>query len=277
MEKKKILENWKLSDSPYFLYINKEKIMEENKSKFYSLMVVGDNPLEMIKKYDATMEVEPYVKYRYDDAGKIKKKAIKLMQDIIDNSDKVSLTNIMIDYLKERIKNLISISDFEYYSTLTDGLEINSDGDAITTENPDGKYKTCRVGKNLCIPLTLKDGSSSFSAKAGDVDWGKMHMANCDLYRISWELYNGEREPQNSQEKSIYDNIKNQKRYFEAFENVENYIKYNCSYWNYAYLDNNGWHDASDRKNYEWITSFYDKYVLPLKYGDVVTIFECSI
>ena len=155
MGKKKILENWKLSDFPYFLYINKEKIMEENKSKFYSLMVVGDNPLEMIKKYDATMEVEPYVKYRYDDAGKIKKKAIKLMQDIIDNSDKVSLTNIMIDYLKERIKNLNSISDFEYYSTLTDGLEINSDGDAITTENPDGKYKTCRVGKNLCIPLIL--------------------------------------------------------------------------------------------------------------------------
>ena len=53
MGKKKILENWKLSDFPYFLYINKEKIMEENKSKFYSLMVVGDNPLEMIKKYDA--------------------------------------------------------------------------------------------------------------------------------------------------------------------------------------------------------------------------------
>ena len=64
---------------------------------------------------------------------------------------------------------------------------------------------------------------------------------------------------------------------FEAFENVENYIKYNCSYWNYAYLDKNGWHDASDRKNYEWITSFYEKYVLPLKDGDVVTIFECSI
>lgn len=251
--------------------------MEENKSRFYSLMVVGDNPSELIKKYDMTTNVEPYVKYRYNDAGKIKKKAIKLMQDIIDNSDKVSLTNIMVDYLKERIKNLSSISDFEYYTTLTDGLEINSDGDAISRENPDGKYKTCRIGKNLCIPLVLKDGSEVFSAKAGDVDWGKMHMVNHDLYKLSWELFNKEREPQNEEERKIYDNIKNQKKYFKAFKNLDNYLKYNCSYWNYAYLDKNGWADASDHKNYEWITSFYKKYVRPLKDDDLVTIYECSV
>ena len=111
-------------------------------------MVVGDNPDEMIKKYDSTMKVEPYIKYHYDDAGKIKKKAIKLMQDIVDNSDKVSLTNIMIDYLKDRIKILKGMSDFEYYTSITTDMDINENGDAITTENPDGKYATCRIGKN---------------------------------------------------------------------------------------------------------------------------------
>ena len=90
--------------------------MEEVKNRFYSLMVVGDNPDEMIKKYDSKLKVEPYIKYHYDDAGKLKKKAIKLMQDVVDNSDKVSLTNIMIDDLKDRIKNLRGMSDFEYYS-----------------------------------------------------------------------------------------------------------------------------------------------------------------
>ena len=47
--------------------------MEEVKNRFYSLMVVGDNPDEMIKKYDSKLKVEPYIKYHYDDAGKLKK------------------------------------------------------------------------------------------------------------------------------------------------------------------------------------------------------------
>ena len=39
--------------------------MEEVKNRFYSLMVVGDNPDEMVKKYDSNLEVEPYIKYHY--------------------------------------------------------------------------------------------------------------------------------------------------------------------------------------------------------------------
>lgn len=250
--------------------------MEEVKNRFYSLMVVGDNPDEMIKKYDSKLKVEPYIKYHYDDAGKLKKKAIKLMQDVVDNSDKVSLTNIMIDYLKDRIKNLKGMSDFEYYSSLTNEMEINENGDAITTENPDGKYNTCRIGKNLCIPLKLKNGSEAFTARAKDVDWAKMHMVNTDTYKVVWELFHGERKPQNEQEETIYDNIKNQKKYFNGFNDVDDYINYSCSYWNYAYLDSKGWVDASDYKNYDWITSFYKKFVSKLKDDDIVTIYECS-
>ena len=250
--------------------------MEEVKNRFYSLMVVGDNPDEMIKKYDSKLKVEPYIKYHYNDAGKLKKKAIKLMQDVVDNSDKVSLTNIMIDYLKDRIKNLKGMSDFEYYSSLTNEMEINENGDAITTENPDGKYNTCRIGKNLCIPLKLKNGSEAFTARAKDVDWAKMHMVNTDSYKVVWELFHGERKPQNEQEETIYDNIKNQKKYFDGFNDVDDYINYSCSYWNYAYLDSKGWIDASDYKNYDWITSFYKKFVSKLKDDDIVTIYECS-
>ena len=55
------------------------------------------------------------------------------------------------------------------------------------------------------------------------------------------------------------------------------YVRYSSSYWNYAYLDENGWVDADDAKSMnEWITTFYNKFVTQLKPTDIVTIFECS-
>lgn len=250
--------------------------MEEVKNKFYSLIVVGENPDEMLKQYDLKLEVEPYVKYHYKDAGKLKENAINLMQDVVDNTDKVGLTDMMIDYLKDRIKNLKYMSDFEYYTSLTGELTYDENGDAISTENPNGKYVTCKIGRNLCIPLKLKNGDEVFSAHVKDVDWDKMHMVNKELYTIAWELFHEERIPQNNQEKQIYENIKNQKKYFESFDCVEDYVNYNCSYWNYAYLDKNGWVDASDYRNYEWITTFYDKFIKKLKDDDIITIYECT-
>lgn len=248
----------------------------QEKSQFFSLMVVGDNPDELLKKYDSNLKLEPYIKYHYKDAGKLRKKSIKLMQDIIDNKDKTALNDITIDYFKERVNALKNMSDFDYYTCITTGLNFNKDGDAITTENPDGKYKTCRIGKNLCIPLKLKTGKEVLQAKAKDVDWVSMHLINQDVYKAAWELFHKEREPKTETEKTIYENVKNQNRYFENFDSEDKYVEYNCSYWNYAYLDEKGWLDADDHKNYEWITKFYDKFVKKLKPDDLVTIYECT-
>lgn len=245
-------------------------------SNFFSVMVVGNNPTELLKMYDINNKVEPYIKYHYADASKLKKKSIKLMQDVIDNNDKTTLSDIVIDYFKERIKMFNSMTDFEYYTSITNGLSYNNDGDAVTDENPNGKYLTCNIGKIFSIPLKLKNGSEAFQAKAGDVDWSSMHMAKQELYETAWDLFHKIREPKTDTEKQIYENIKNQRKYFDSFESKDLYCKYNCSYWNYAYLDKNGWIDADEHKNYEWITSFYDNFVKKLKDDDTVTIYECS-
>lgn len=239
-------------------------------------MVVGDNPDNLIKKYDKNTKVDNYIKYRYKDAGKLKKKAVKLMQDVIDKADNGALSDAVIDYFKERVKVIKKMTDFEYYAIITDGMSINADGDAESDVNPDGKYTTCRIGRNLCIPLELKDGTTAFQAKAGEVDWKKMHMVRKELYSTAWKLYHKEIEPSTEEETKIYNNIKNQKRYFSGFKNEEEYVDYNCSYWNFAYLDENGWSDASDYKNFDWITNFYNRFVLTLKDTDLVTIYECT-
>ena len=65
--------------------------MSEADSGVFTLMVVGDEPDEIIKKYDANLEVEPYVKYHYKDKEKYRKKAIKIAQEVVENSDETLL------------------------------------------------------------------------------------------------------------------------------------------------------------------------------------------
>ena len=239
-------------------------------------MVVGENPKQIVEKYASDYKSEPYVKYKYLNAKKYQDTAIKAIQTMLDNVDKIGLQPTLKEALQARLDNLSKLTPFEYYRELTDGMYYNENGDALSTENPDGKYSSCRVGKNLCIPLVLKDGSEVFSAKASDVDWNNMHMVKCDIYKLAWRLFHGEIEPSNEQEQQIYDNIKDQKKYFDGFDCEDDYVNYNCSYWNYAYLDENGWVDGSDYKNYEWITSFYEKFVTKLNPDDIITIYECS-
>lgn len=250
--------------------------MGEGETKLFTLMVVSETPDEVIKKYDSNLEVEPYIKYYYSDISKYRKKAIKITQDLVDNSDKVGLTPFMKEYFEDKVKSLRKLTDFEYYTSISSNCTFDKDGNAISTANPQGKWSSCRIGRNLCIPLKLKNGTEVLQAKAGDVDWEKMHMVNVDIYTAAWQLFHKEREPQTAQEKQIYENIKNQKRYFEGFDCQEDYVNYCCSYWCYAYADDNKWEDADDHKNYEWITTFYDRFVKKLKPDSLITIYECS-
>lgn len=250
--------------------------MSEGENRVFTLMVVGDEPDELVKKYDSSLEVEPYVKYYYKDVSKYRKKAIKISQDLVDNSSKLGLTPFMVDFFKDKVNSLKKLSDFEYYTTICGGCSFDKDGNALSTENPDGKWGTCRIGRNLCISFTLKNGSTALQARFKEIDWSKMHMINTELYSTAWKLFHNEIEPKTKQEKTIYDNIKNQKRYFDGFDCEEDYVNYSCSYWCYAYLDKDGWKDADDHKDYKWITEFYDKFVMKLKPDDYISLYECS-
>ena len=250
--------------------------MAESDNKMFTLMVVSNTPDEVIKKYDATKKVEPYIKYYYKDAKKYRKSSIKMAQDVIDNADKLGCNDVMKDYFKEKLQTLKSMSDFEYYTYITNGLTYDNDGNAISEENPDGKWSSCSIGKNLCIPLELKSGGQSLQAKAGEVDWEKMNKGDVEGYTKIWKLYHKEIEPETNEDKQIYENIKYQKRYFEEFNSLDDFLAYSCSYWCYAYADDEKWVDADSHKNFDWITSFYDKFIKPLKDDDLVTIYECQ-
>lgn len=253
--------------------------MAQTNSRFFSLMVVGEKPDEVIEKYGSEYKIEPYIKYKYLDAKKYQSTAIKVLGETLNKFDTIGLPpSISKEALESRLSTLKSLTPFEYYRELTDGLYYNEDGDALSEENPNIKYNTCRLARNFATLLRLKDGSETNKALAKDVDWDAMNGANKEVYEAAWELVMDGREPQNDQERTIYESMKDKGAYFENFKSKEAYVAYGTAYWNYAYADKDGWVDVDDDGNEEkWINNFFPRFVEKLKPNDLVTIFECSI
>lgn len=248
----------------------------KNASKFFTVLVVGKNPEELLKKYDLNLQVERYCKYHYLDAEKIRKNSIKSLQEIVNNADKFKFTEFQLEFLKERIKALQNTSNFDYYTSLTKGMYYDENGDAWTTENPNGKWLEYKIGKDFSLPFQLKDGTTTNQAIKKDVAWDKMHMANTTLYSRVWELIKEGKTPENEQDETIINNMKDKVNYFNSFATKNEYIIHNCAYWNYAFLDENGWIDLdSDGNQTEWISHYYERFINTLDEDAVLTIFEC--
>ena len=252
--------------------------MAETNSKFFSVMVVGENHKEIMEKYSLNREVDSYVKYEYLKADKYLNNSIKALDSILSNADKIGLEPQVKEALTVRIKTLKKMTPFEYYRDLTNGMYYDENGNALSTENLDGHWKTARVGRNFSLPLVLKDGSETYSAKVGDVNWDAMNEPTA-LYEAAWEMVVDGREPTNDEERKVYESMKDKLAYFSNFKNKEEYVTYSTSYWNFAFVDENQWVDidsyGGDEK--EWIETFVERFVKNLDPSKTVTIYECSI
>lgn len=254
--------------------------MENNNtnSRFFSVMVVGDNHKELMDKYSLDLKVDSYVKYEYLKADKYLNNSIKALDNILSNSDKIGLEPNVKEGLSTRIKTLKKMTPFEYYRELTDGMYYDENGNALSTENPDGKWKTARIGRNFSLPLKLKNGDESYSARMGDIDWFAMNEPTA-LYEAAWEMVMEGREPTNDDEEKVYESMKDKTTYFSNFKDKEDYVRYSTSYWNYAFVDKDGWVDVDsfggDEK--EWINTFFERFINKIDDAELVTIYECSV
>ena len=130
-------------------------MMTNDDYQHFVCIVAGENPEKLMEPYDNTKVVEPYVKQYYKDAGKLKEKFIEFYEAIL-NSD--AETNIDKDALREIIIDLKSLTDIEFYEELTKGLVIDAEtGNALSTENENGKYSYFQLGKLFSIAFLLKD------------------------------------------------------------------------------------------------------------------------
>lgn len=243
-------------------------------------MVVGENPTALMGKYSKSLKVKPYIKYRYLDAEKLKNNSSKMLSEIINNSEKLSLNKFQIDYFKERLKAINAMTPFEYYSTITQGMFYDENGDALSEINPNGKWDKYNIGKNFSYPLKLKNGKEVYQSIAKDIDWDSMHMNTeyVKLFETIWALVIDDEEPLTQEEENLKANWSTKRNYLSKFKNIDDFVSHNCAYWNYAFLDEKGWHDVDEEENEsKWITNFFERFIEPLKDDDFVTIYEYCI
>lgn len=250
--------------------------MAQTNSRFFSVMVVGDNHKELMDKYSLDLEVDSYVRYEYLKADKYQSNSIKALDNLLSHGDEIGLEPQVKESLERRIKTLKGMTPFEYYRELTEGMYYDENGNALSTENPNGHWKTARIGKNFSLPLKLKDGTESYSARACDIDWDAMNEPT-ELYEAAWEMVVDGREPTNEQEERVYESMKDKSAYFSNFKNKEDYVTYSTSYWNYAVVNKDGWVDMVNEDERKWINNFYDRFIATLDPNDLVTIYECSV
>ena len=250
-------------------------------NRHFRVIAAGDNAEENMLKYDSNLKVAPYVAFEYAKAEEYRKDYIKTLKNIIayeeSNPNMTADSKVRLQYLKDELKEVKEENATDYYLDLTDGLTLDEKtGDALTTENPLGMYTSHKLGGDFSLPFILKDGSEVYKARKGDIDWDKIHLANARAYEVAWDTTHGLAEPQDDEERNIYEHMKNMHEYFANFDGREHYIAANTAFWGLAFVDDNGWHELeASMKQFDWVIGFYDRFIKPLPDDTMLTIYEC--
>ena len=196
-------------------------------SGYHTVLVVGDDYKEILYPYSLEKKVDKYIKYRRKDAGKLRKNTVSLYKAILDNGNLEGVSNEEIKRLYFKYKNM---SDFDYYKEITTGCIFDDDSlDAYSIENPDAKFSAYVENfknNHFSLPFILNDGTETYQAKKGDIDWAKIHMYNTFPYERAWEMVVDGDEPNNEEEQMIYDNMKPRLEYFSNFNSEDEYVSF---------------------------------------------------
>lgn len=257
------------------------------RSVFRTVLVIGDNHEEIIKKYSLDTSVEPYVRYKRDDASKLQKQHLKFLESILTNPNFT-----MTERQKEMYKNLYldykDMDEFEYYLQITDGCKYDeTNGDALSTINPYAHYRSEKCYQErfnasngtdeapFSNPFKLKDGSKAYVAYFNDIDWDKNHMYGTDIYKRAWELCVEDDMPKTEQEEQIKNNMSNRLDYFMNFNDCDEYIRHSCSFWTYGVATEDKYEEVTFKiSDKEWVANFYKKYIKNIKGNPLLAIYE---
>lgn len=242
----------------------------------FNVIVVGDNPDEIIEKYDKKKIVPAYYIYEFSKAEQYHKQYIEMYEEA---AKKEWDDENMKEGIQLKLEELKNEDDIAFYMDLTNGYDIDqTTGNAVSTENPNGKYDTCKVGGRWAIPLITNDGKEVYSALKKEIDFSSLHLANTLPYEVAWETVVEGRKPANEKEETIYENMKNRTTYFQQFKNKKAYVSWSTAFWAYAFVDKNGWLecDGGFDQQIDWVENFYDRFIKKLKKNDKITIYECT-
>lgn len=248
---------------------------DEKDYNHFVAIVAGENPEELMKPYDSTVEVEPYVVFKHSDAETMKTRCLAMYEKLLNNPD---LSDDERTEIREEYITTMDESADELFYSMSEGCDYDEEtGDAISRKNPNGKWKHHKIGNFFSVPFLLKTGEETYVARKNEIDWPKMHLSGQEIYRRAWEMVMEGSEPENETEQFVYENMKNRTAYFMKFETKENYVVTSTAFWGYAFLSKDtGWQELEVNVNqFDWVSKYYERFIKPLPEDTLLTIYEC--
>ena len=239
-----------------------------------SVMVIGENPSNLMEQFSINKKVEKYIIYKVSDAKKLYQTTLTTLRHMIETLSQDTKNQSYVNMLSYKLMEYEAMTDIEYFSAFTQDYEHDEEGNAWSDDNPWGKWIDYTPSDKYSIPLILKDGSITYQAKKKDIDWEKMHLANAQKYISTWEITQCGKEPCTEEEKRIKEVMKDYAPLVAEYKTQDDYVKYNTSYWNYAVINHGVWEDMENKNSFEWIVSFFNNFIEPLNDDDLITIFE---
>lgn len=252
-----------------------------------TILVIGDNPDEIIKKYDANNITGKHLFLKRSNAAEHKKNRLLLMKGSLNN---FNLNDLQKEMLHNEIEDIEDMSEIEYFMSVTEGCTYDENtGDAYKEFNPNAFYKSVRSPQKIfeekgeesgfCNPFKLKEDYISYSAEKGEIDWSKNHLYNKHVYEIAWDLIVNGKKPRTEAEKTIQENMKNRRGYFNNFKDKDDYVSYSTSFWTYGVATKDKYEDIDELglNGNDWIKNFYDKYIKNLSDDTLLTLYEVQI
>lgn len=241
-------------------------------------IVAGENPEKLMAEYDKKKVMKPFVLYEKKDAEKLRQKYIGYYKAMISWQKSKEGNE---DELKENEKLLSILEDQtpeRFFDVLTAPYKKDEEGNALSTENPNGKWTSYKMGQFMSVPFMTTYGEERFQERKNKIDWPLVHLNNQDVYIRAWEMVMEGSEPKDEDEATIYENMKNRTYYFSKFGTKENYVASSTAFWGYAFLsEKTGWLELEDYMDqFVWMTNFYDQFIKPLPGNTLITIYECT-
>ena len=235
-------------------------------------IVAGINPDDVMLKYDSNKLVSPYIKYNKSNSEALKTYHIMYCDAMLNHS---TISEDEKAFLLKDKQEALKMTAEEFFDEYTSEYDHDKDGNALSSENPNGKYSYCCKGKNFSEPFKLKNGNEAFQALKKDIQWDLMHLANQEAYKRAWEMVVDGSTPVNESEQYIFDNMRNRQAYFSNFKSKEEYVIYSTAFWASAFVTDEEWIGIEpETDSYEWISNFYDRFIKPLPGNTLLTVFE---
>jgi len=174
--------------------------------------------------------------------------------------------------------------------------QLDSEGNLLTTYNPDSKWDWFVIGGRWKGLLFVKHGENATvsQSRIKRVDWKKMNKVTKktkDYWNREWEIgVEGSSLTKSEAEKHEYPFLFKKEYYLEHYQNKEMFIKRKIEFGTYAVVTPDGkWHEKGSmgywgishetpKKAEKWDLGFYEKFIEPYLDTDyIITIVDCHI